>query len=151
MTVWQKTVDKEREQTVADVLREYWRSDVSFDPTPKYFPSDFHMTAWQGDYGTYIGDLEVKWLTHASTDRGGVFNFNKLLLLASMPMWNDGVGYGHWVAFRYTDGVLMTPVSSLLTVKPAWFTRRDTGERDLVVHVPVDDMRPYGWIPVVTE
>lgn len=150
MTIWERLADKQREHTVAEVLREYWRTDVAFDATPTYFPSDFHMTRWQGEYGTYLGDLEVKWFTHDSK-WGGVLNYRKLTTLALMPLWKDGVDFGHWVAFRYTDGVLVAPVSALLSVEPQWFTRRDTAERDLVIHVPVERLRPRGWIPVVTE
>lgn len=151
-TVWQTQADRKRENLVRDALLQHWRSDVVFDPTPRFFPTDFHMTVMEGTYGHYIGDLEVKWYRRDSTriGGGGVFNYNKLMLLASLPMWKDHPDAAHRVAFRYMDGLLLVPVRELAGLQPYWFTRHDTSERDLVVSVPVRELRNY-WIPVVVN
>lgn len=151
--VWQTTADRRRETLVAETLRAHWRPDVVFDPTPRFFPTDFHMTAMDGNYGHYIGDLEVKWFRRDSTrlNGGGVFNYNKLMLLASLPMWKDHQDAAHRVCFRYMDGLLLVPVKELAGLQPFWFTRRDTSESDLVVSVPVRELRSRYWIPVVVN
>jgi len=149
-TVWQTDTDRRREDLVRSALNTYWRSDVVFDPTPRFFPTDFHMTVMDGSYGQYIGDMEVKWYRQDTTRGGGVFNYNKLMVLSSLPMWTDHPDFGHRVAFRYADGVLLVPVRELAGLQPYWFTRPDTNERDLVVNVPVHELRNY-WIPVVVN
>lgn len=110
-------------------------------PTPKFYFTDYHINKKEpGNRQTYIGDLEIKWLNTASSF-GSVFNYNKLQLMAAVPVYTDTSDSYHRVCFRFTDGILLVPALSLMRLKPMLFTRQDTAETDMVVKVNVNDFR----------
>lgn len=149
MKAWEIAADRKREDIVKRAIHPVW-PDLIFDPTPRFFPTDYHLSLPYGHpYGGYIGDLEVKWFRHDSSV-GGVFNYNKLLQIQSMTIFRDHTYAFHRIALRYTDGILLLPASELACIKPEWFVRNDTQERDLVVHVPIDRLKEKYWLPVET-
>lgn len=149
-TVYQTRDDRRREQAVAAYLGSLWPA-VEFWPTPKYFPTDFHlMHTYARGSSDYIGDLEVKWFTHGS-DRPGVFNYNKLMRILLMQPARDDERCQHRLAARYSDGLYVVPIRALAALPPEPFTRRDTGERDLIVRLRLNEL-PGKWFPAeVTE
>lgn len=149
-TIWHKPMDKRREQIVADAIHDNYWPYIEFDPTPKYYPTDYHLTLMDGEYGGYIGDLEIKWFRHDSS-RPGMFNYNKLMLILAMPIWRDHDHAYHRLALRYDDGILLAPARELGGREPQWYVRRDTAERDLVIHIPLDELKERYWLPLRTE
>lgn len=146
-TVYQTQGDQMREQAVADALRAVWPS-VEFWPTPKYFPTDFHLVNhYQRGSADYIGDLEVKWFHHPSS-KPGVFNYNKLMRILLMQPARDDAKCYHRLAARYEDGLYVVPVRALAALEPEPFIRRDTGERDLIVRLDLHQL-PGKWFDTV--
>jgi hypothetical protein len=147
-TIYATADDRSHEQIVGDVITASW-PQVELFPTPKFFPFDFHVIrTYNRKSSDYLGGLEVKWFNHDST-RAGVFNYNKLLQLIAMTLHRDDPTCHHRIAFRYTDGILIVPARELTKYKPEVFTRRDTGETDLVVRVVREDLSG-AWIDVQT-
>lgn len=146
-TIWEKPLDRRREEIVRDAIHPIW-PELIFQPTPRYFPTDFHLSLPDGDpFAGYIGDLEIKWFRHSS-HHGGMFNYNKLMRIMQMTMFRDHPMAYHRLALRYDDGILLMPARVLAGIQPEWFTRRDTNESDLVIHVPVDELKPKYWMDV---
>lgn len=147
--VWEQATDRRREEIVRQAIQPYW-PELIFEPTPKFFPTDYHLSLPEGDpFAGYIGDMEVKWFNHSSS-RGGMFNYNKLMRIMQMTMFRDHHMAYHRLALRYSDGVLLIPARLLASIQPEWFTRRDTKERDLVIHVPIESLKPKYWMAVKT-
>lgn len=130
--IYQTKSDVAREQIVAKFLEAEWPNFV-LNRTPPFHVTDYHVSQWTSN-GTlqYLFDLEIKWFNHRST-RLAMFNFRKLQNLMLLPP--SRVGINHHLAFRFDDGLLVIPAYLLADQRPFWFTRQDTGERDLVVGV----------------
>lgn len=144
-TVYQTSDDRAREDRVAAFLKRLWPT-VEFWPNPKYYPTDFHLVNhYQRGSADYIGDLEVKWFTHAS-DRAGVFNYNKLMRILLMQPARDDDKCFHRLAARFDDGIYVVPIRALAALTPEVFTRKDTAERDLIVRLRLDQL-PGKWFP----
>ncbi len=80
----------------------------------------------------------MKWLNTPSS-QVAIFNYNKLQLMAAVPVYTQGVDSYHRICFRFTDGLLLVPALALLRLPPVLFTRSDTHETDLVVKVKASD------------
>ncbi len=107
--------------------------------TPAFYFTDYHINRTQRNRReTYIGDLEIKWLNTPST-QAAIFNYNKLQLMAAVPVYTDHKDSYHRVCFRFTDGLLLVPALALMRLQPVLFTRQDTHETDLVVKVQTSD------------
>lgn len=151
-TVYLTGNDVSHEATVANVMQAHAQAHgvtLEFHPTPKFFPFDFHVMRTYGRGSSdYWGGLEVKWFTHGS-DQAGVFNYNKALQLLAMTVHRDDPNCHQRVAFRFTDGILITKAATVATQTPQVFTRRDTSETDLVVRISPACV-PGTWIEVQT-
>ena len=147
-TVFLTGQDLSHEVTVANAILAKWPG-FEFHPTPKFFPFDFHiMRVYQRGSADYLGGLEVKWFNHDST-KPGVFNFNKLLQLLAMTVHRDDPDCHHRVAFRFTDGILISSARDVARNEPFLFTRKDRNETDLVVRVN-PATTPGTWISART-
>lgn len=143
-TVYLTHADSSHEADVAAAVKHQW-PDLDLLPTPKFFPFDFHVLRRYGRGSSdYLGGLEVKWFNHDSS-RPGVFNYNKLLQLLAMTVHRDDPLCYHRIAFRFTDGILITAARNVATQKPEMFTRKDTGETDLVVRIEREAL-PGRWL-----
>jgi hypothetical protein len=135
--------DYSREARLANYLQT--RLPWVLTPTPKFYFTDYHINR-KYDTGreNYIGDLELKWL-NTSSEMPAYFSYNKLQLMAAMPVYTDSPESYHRVCFRFNDGILLVPAKALMRFnEPTWFTRFDTGETDLVIRVNAKD---YGkWL-----
>jgi len=133
--------DVEREQRLAAYLESVlpW----VLIPTPKFYFTDYHINR-RDELGreNYIGDLELKWLNIPSTVPA-VFPFNKLQLMAAVPVYRSTPESYHRICMRYTDGLLLLPALALLRLPPVLHTRADTGETDMVVKVRASEFRRY--------
>lgn len=137
----QTSSDFAREQKVATYLQQVmpW----SLTPTPKFYFTDYHINRLDGnEKENYIGDLEVKWL-NTSSDKAAIFSYNKLQLMAAVPVYTDSLDSYHRICFRFTDGLLLLPALNLLPLKPVLFTRQDSQETDLIVQVQVCNFKNY--------
>lgn len=133
----QVAADFGREQRLASYLEKVmpW----SLTSTPKFYFTDYHINKREGQgRETYIGDLEIKWLNSSST-QPAIFSYNKLQLMAAVPVYTDHKESYHRVCFRFTDGLLLVPALALLRLPPVLFTRSDTNETDLVIKVQAKD------------
>jgi hypothetical protein len=147
-TIYLTASDQQHEAIVGKAIQDAW-PNVELFPTPKFFPFDFHvMRRYRRGSSDYLGGLEVKWFNHAS-DRAGVFNYNKLLQLLAMTVHRDDPGCHHRIAFRFTDGILISAAQSVASQPAQIFTRKDTNETDLVVRIGRDRV-PGTWLDVTT-
>jgi len=147
-TVYLTASDRNHEEIVADAIKAKW-PEVDLFPTPKFFPFDFHvMKKYTRGSSDYLGGLEVKWFNHGS-ERSGVFNYNKLLQLLAMTVHRDDPSCHHRIAFRFDDGILIVTAAQVAVRTPEVFTRRDTGETDLVVRITRADL-PGTWLDICT-
>ena len=148
----QTFADSKRERLVAAVIEKQFPNLV-LHGTPPFHPTDFHVSCMADSAKlTYVCDLEVKWFKHSS-ERAGVFNFNKLQVIMSLPPKTD---VKHRICFRFDDGLLIVPAWYLAGLTPYWFTRGDTDETDLVVKVDKTNLMRFNnehqWLDVlVTE
>ena len=146
--IYESAYDAGHERQVADIVCAQV-PNLQAMPTPKFHPFDFHlMRVYDRGSWDYWGGLEVKWFTHDST-RSGVFKFDKLVSLLACTLHRDDPNCYHRVAFRFTDGVLVSRAKDLSAATPKVFTRRDTGETDLVIRIQVG-ATPGTWIEVAT-
>lgn len=146
----QTFADGRRERMVAKAIEKAYPYYV-LAQTPPFHPTDFHVSILTNTGGLqYVCDLEVKWFRHDS-NRTAVFNFNKLQVILSMPPRKTTI---HKVCFRFDDGLLFVPVDLLADEMPYWFTRNDTGERDLVVKVDKSALMKSNkacWLDVIVS
>jgi hypothetical protein len=99
----QVKADWGREQRLANYLESVlpW----SLTPTPAFYFTDYHINRkLEQGRESYIGDVEMKWLNTPSTQTA-IFNYNKLQLMAAVPVYTQGVESYHRVCFRFTDGL----------------------------------------------
>ena len=90
----------------------------SLTPTPAFYFTDYHINRKLGQgRESYIGDVEMKWLNTPST-QVAIFNYNKLQLMAAVPVYTQGVESYHRVCFRFTDGLFIVPVEALQPFRP---------------------------------
>lgn len=139
---WETEQDKQRERAIAAAVRELWPT-ITLHETPRFHPTDAHA---MGKHG-YAGDFEYKWYNQPSTE-GFVFNYNKwqnLYLLDSVLHRPQT----HRIAIRFDDGLLVMPVTALANKTPTLFTRRDTGEIDLVLKCSVGELPANYWFDKV--
>lgn len=146
----QTYADSRRERMVAKAIEKLIPRYI-LHQTPPFHPTDFHVS-WLTDKAEleYKGDLEVKWFRHDSS-RTAVFNFNKLQVILSMPPRQTAV---HKLCFRFDDGLLIVPADLLADEMPYWFTRNDTGERDLVIKVDKSALMKSNkacWLDVIVS
>lgn len=146
--IFQSSDDVSHERRVADIVCAQV-PNLHAIPTPKFHPFDFHLLRMY-DRGSsdYWGGLEVKWFTHDSA-RPGMFKFDKLISLLACTLHRDDPNCFHRVAFRFTDGILVSRAKDLSALNPEVFTRRDTGETDLVIRVQVGSTSGT-WMQVTT-
>jgi hypothetical protein len=122
-----------REQRLANYLQD--KLPWILTPTPAFYFTDYHINRKEaGGRETYIGDLELKWLNIPST-QSAIFSYNKLQLMAAVPVYTDHKESYHRICFRFTDALLLVPALALMKLPPVLFTRADTNETDLVVKV----------------
>ena len=146
--IYHNTQDASHERIVADVVCAQVPG-LQAIPTPKFHPFDFNLQrVYERKSSDYWGGLEVKWFTHDST-KAGVFKFDKLISLLACTLHRDDPNCFHRVAFRFTDGILVSRAKDLSAATPEILTRRDTGETDLVIRVKVG-VTPGTWIGVAT-
>jgi len=95
--------------------------------TPKFYFSDYHITEMEGDYGNYIGDLELKWFNGHSIN-GASFDYEKIQIMSRLliPAADHPNAY-HRVCFRFDDGLLMLPINALLHLQPTVNTGKQPG------------------------
>ena len=96
-------------------------------PTPKFYFSDYHITEKAGDYGNYIGDLELKWVNGPSSIPVH-FDYEKIQIMAGIRIPGaDNPSAYHRVCFRFDDGLLMLPINALDHLKPSINTGKQPG------------------------
>jgi len=115
----------------------------SLTATPKFYFTDYHINRLYGNgRENYIGDLEIKWL-NTSSNQIVIFPYNKLQLMAAVPVYTDSLDSYHRICFRFIDGLLLLPALNLLPLQPVLFTRQDTQETDLVIKLQVSNYKDY--------
>ena len=123
-------------------------------PTPKFYFSDYHITEKQGDYGNYIGDLELKWVNGPSSMAVN-FDYEKIQIMAGIRIPGaDNPSAYHRVCFRFNDSLLMLPINALDHLKPTLNTGKQPGYNfgrpaRLVVKIQADQYPASCFKPLI--